>query len=145
MNTKYHENQLKSLRNVSKNSILKIAFLFIISTACSFTAKAQFDLAVSNTSGCPTLIEVLDNSSNVLYSVTNTSTAFYSCVGTSGTPVEIRYSAGGYSVIIPVGANNHPTGAPSTSCLFGLLVNSIMTTSGSCLPPATPYYVSISF
>ncbi|NQW43193.1 MAG: hypothetical protein HQ463_07160 [Bacteroidetes bacterium] len=129
---------------MNKKLIFKTAFLLIITTACTFKAKAQLTLNVTNGSGCSTLIEILDNSSNVIYSVTNSASQLYTCVGTSSaTPVEIRYSAGGYIVVIPVGANNHPTNA-TTGCLIGVSVTSYRNTSGSCLPPGTNNYVDIT-
>ena len=129
---------------MNKKLILKIAFLFIITAACTFKAKAQITVNVLNSVGCSTFIEVLDNSFNVLYSVTNTSSQTYTCVGTSGTPYAIRYSAGGFTTInIPVGATAYPTGA-TTGCLVGVLIDSYYNTSGSCTIPGTNYYVNIT-
>jgi len=128
---------------MNKKLIFKIVFLFIISTAFTYTAKADFNITLINNRNCNVLVEVLDINSNVLYSVTvaaNTGTpgVTYTCVGGTATPTGMRYTATGCSPspIIPMGANQHEC---STCCSCfntsntGAFTNSMVSGgTGSC-------------
>ena len=87
---------------MNKKLILKTAFLLIITTACTFKAKAQFDHTATNNTGCSITIEVLDINSTVLYSNTvGAGVTNFSCVGSFGTPTGLRYTPLGSGCGIP--------------------------------------------
>ena len=125
---------------MNKKLILKTAFLFIITAAFTFTAKAQiFNIDITNNRSCSVLVEVLDINSNVLYSGTvgaNT-TLSATCVGSSiSTPTGIIYTGTGCSPspVIPVAANNLVCSTCCTTCfntgMTGAFNNSMISATG---------------
>jgi hypothetical protein len=133
--------------------ILKIFTLILLVFLSNKTnAQANVDVAFSNSTSFTWHIDIVDASSNVLYSVNPTpnSTGFVQCLRMATTPTRIVFSQGGCSFSVAFNTTSLSCGAPCSVCpaFTGTLFTNTYSAGagGGCTLPIGPSdLLSISF